>query len=267
MKKIFFIDYDNTIFSHRTLSIPKSAAEALLNLQCSGHKVFLASGRGLNTNLLPALPEGFSPDGLVGANGAVVEVEGEVLWKRPMDAEQKKRLMNFAQEKGYLILTYCDGLLYVSDRKRYLDSHFKDMEIPPMKADDEFNELHSKEVFSFFMQESLDILNETQRHFPDLKLLYMGEITGGADVIPAENGKLMGIRRVLSHYHADLKDAVAIGDSMNDLEMIQNVGLGIAMGNAMPEVQKAAVYTAKDIDDGGLADAVQYALAQEKLTS
>ena len=47
---------------------------------------------------------------------------------------------------------------------------------------------------------------------------------------------------------------------MNDLNMIRLAGLGIAMGNAMPEVQKAADYVAKDIDDNGLSDAIAFAL-------
>ncbi|MCI8558860.1 MAG: HAD hydrolase family protein [Lachnospiraceae bacterium] len=48
MKKYFFIDYGNTIFSHCTHTIPESTATALLSLQNAGHKVFLASGRGLS---------------------------------------------------------------------------------------------------------------------------------------------------------------------------------------------------------------------------
>ena len=35
--------------------------------------------------------------------------------------------------------------------------------------------------------------------------------------------------------------------------MIRAAGIGIAIGNAMPEVKKAADYVAKAIDDGGLA--------------
>ena len=263
MEKFFFIDYDNTIFSHQTSRIPKGAVEALVSIQQAGHKAVLASGRGLTTDSLPALPEGFTPDGVIGANGAIVQMEGETLWEHPMDQDLKSRLIDFVQEKGYLLFTSSEGQFYVSSLERYRKSHIQEVEIHLAKGDAAFKELCSKPVYSFFLNEPLDIIQETQRHFPELKLFYMGEMIGGADVIPAQNGKIRGIERVLAHYHADWSQAVAIGDSINDLEMIQAAGLGIAMGNAMPEVQKAADYVAKDIDNGGLADAVSYGLAHE----
>ena len=93
MRKFFFIDYDNTIFSHYSHSIPRGAAEALLKLQKAGHKVILSSGRGLSDELLPDLPENFKPDGLVGANGAIVVIDGQKIWENPMNEELKNRLM------------------------------------------------------------------------------------------------------------------------------------------------------------------------------
>ena len=69
----------------------------------------------------------------------------------------------------------------------------------------------------------------------------------------------MGASRILEYFHASWDDVIAIGDSMNDMELIRAAAFGIAMGNAMPEVQAAADYTAKDIDEGGLADALSRA--------
>lgn len=260
MRKYFFIDYDNTIFSHYTNRIPESASKALLSLQKAGHKVFLASGRGLSNELLPELPKDFTPDGLVGANGAIVQAGGQIIWDNPMDAGLKSRLIDYVMERGYFLVTSSEGDFYVSNMKRFENSRFRETEAQLPRGDEAFLELRTKPVYSFFLHESLEIIEKMQRDFPDLKLFYMGGELGGADVIPTENGKVKGIERVLSHYGASFSDAVAIGDSMNDLEMIKAVGVGIAIGNAMPEVKKAADYVAKAIDDGGLADAISYGL-------
>ena len=104
-----------------------------------------------------------------------------------------------------------------------------------------------------------EAIEDVQAHFPETKLLYMGDELGGADIIPKENGKVMGASRILEYFHASWDDVIAIGDSMNDMELIRAAAFGIAMGNAMPEVQAAADYTAKDIDEGGLADALSRA--------
>lgn len=51
-------------------------------------------------------------------------------------------------------------------------------------------------------------------------------------------------------------EAIAVGDSGNDIEMLRTAGLGIAMGNASPEALAAADLTVADCDSGGCAEAV-----------
>ena len=51
---------------------------------------------------------------------------------------------------------------------------------------------------------------------------------------------------------------MAIGDGHNDEEMIRFVGMGIAMGNAIPKIKKAAKYITDDIDNDGVAKALKH---------
>ena len=55
------------------------------------------------------------------------------------------------------------------------------------------------------------------------------------DVIPAAAGKGVGVQAVLDHYGFTADQAIAFGDGNNDLEMLQVVGTGVAMGNASQE--------------------------------
>ena len=56
-----------------------------------------------------------------------------------------------------------------------------------------------------------------------------------------------------------MKDAIGIGDSTNDLDMIRSCGLGIAMGNANEEVRRAADWVTAHIDEDGIWHAFEYA--------
>ena len=50
---------------------------------------------------------------------------------------------------------------------------------------------------------------------------------------------------------------MAIGDNLNDIGMIQNSGVGVAVANAYDAVKKVAKYTTtSSVDDGGFAEAV-----------
>ena len=49
----------------------------------------------------------------------------------------------------------------------------------------------------------------------------------------------------------------ALGDSLNDMEMIRHAGVGIAMGNAVDALKENADYVTKDIADDGFAHALR----------
>ena len=53
-----------------------------------------------------------------------------------------------------------------------------------------------------------------------------------------------------------LEATIAVGDNLNDLEMIQAAGLGVAMGNALPELQSQAGYVTSTNDEEGLAEVI-----------
>ena len=72
-------------------------------------------------------------------------------------------------------------------------------------------------------------------------------------------GKEKALRRVAESLQVDREHVVAIGDSMNDAELIEAAGFGVAMGNAMPNVQAMADYVTAHVDQDGLAQAIRKA--------
>ena len=72
------------------------------------------------------------------------------------------------------------------------------------------------------------------------------------DIIPANGGKGMGIEKVLAYYHLTKEQAIAFGDGTNDIEMLQAVGIGVAMGNATDNVKAAADDLCGNVADDGI---------------
>jgi hydroxymethylpyrimidine pyrophosphatase-like HAD family hydrolase len=56
---------------------------------------------------------------------------------------------------------------------------------------------------------------------------------------------------------------MAVGDSYNDVEMLRAVGLGVAMGNAPPDVQAQADWVTTGIEDEGLVVALEKYILSE----
>jgi hydroxymethylpyrimidine pyrophosphatase-like HAD family hydrolase len=67
---------------------------------------------------------------------------------------------------------------------------------------------------------------------------------------------MVGIEKMIERLGITKDEVAAFGDGGNDIEMIESVGWGIAMGNACDELKRVAKFTTDDIDNDGLAKAV-----------
>ncbi len=72
--------------------------------------------------------------------------------------------------------------------------------------------------------------------------------------------KLEGAQALAAYYGLDLREVMMVGDGENDLEVLRGVGHGVAMGNAPQIVKDAAQTVVGNVDDGGLAEAIELAL-------
>ena len=98
---------------------------------------------------------------------------------------------------------------------------------------------------------------DMEKHFPELKfLMFAGRM--GADVVEREASKAQGLLRLCQYYGLSAQDAVAFGDSMNDFEILQTAGLGIAMGNAMDELKQVADYVTAPVGEDGIWKACEH---------
>jgi Cof subfamily protein (haloacid dehalogenase superfamily) len=83
-----------------------------------------------------------------------------------------------------------------------------------------------------------------------------------ASVTKLGTSKAGAMRWLAAHYGVGLENLAMIGDGENDLEAIGVAGFGVAMGNAPKIVRDAANLIVGDVDDGGLAEALERCLEQ-----
>ena len=69
--------------------------------------------------------------------------------------------------------------------------------------------------------------------------------------------KASGIARVGQTLGVNPANMVAVGDSYNDLPMLEACGFSVAMGNAPPEVKDAAEFVAPSVAEDGLSVAIK----------
>ena len=78
-----------------------------------------------------------------------------------------------------------------------------------------------------------------------------------ADVNPKGLSKKVGIDIFCKHFGIDIENTMAFGDGGNDISMLQHVKVGVAMGNANPEVKAIADYVTDEVDENGIWNALK----------
>lgn len=77
------------------------------------------------------------------------------------------------------------------------------------------------------------------------------------DIMPNKTNKSEALSTLLKYLKLSSSETMAIGDNLNDIDMIQKSGIGVAVANSYDEVKKVATYTTKNnVENSGFAEAV-----------
>lgn len=80
------------------------------------------------------------------------------------------------------------------------------------------------------------------------------------DITKKSVNKWNAIQYLIQKLNIQPEEVMAIGDNANDIEMIRSAGLGVAMGNASPQVKEIADLVVRNNDENGVADAIEKAI-------
>ena len=265
-KKLIFLDIDGTLTAPGSNVPPQSALDAIRAAQAQGHKVFLCTGRNYDM-LRPLLAYGF--DGAVASGGGYVFMGDQVLFDCPMTEEQKERALRLFAEGGVLRTieardaSYCDPGMGEflqqcsggnSELLRWREALEKDLGIRPM-AEYDGRPIY-KVVFMCARAEQLaGAIRELEGEFYFLVQDLAGANCLNGELVNRKFDKGSGIRQVCRALDMPLSDTVGVGDSMNDLEMIETVGTSVCMANGAEALKKISDIVCPSVEEDGMAKA------------
>lgn len=270
--KYVFLDIDGTLYASSVNATPDSAVEAIRLARENGAKVFLCTGRALGECKRYLH---YDVDGFIFASGAMIYADGNRIYDCPIPSKDVQTIRTTIQtlEMGYSFEgacgAYCNPLGYECALSYFAgnDTHREKL-IENAMANCFFEEKHwheeDEKIYKVCVYNRHSVgFDELIKQIPSRYLCTPTvEDPHGwdvAEITTAHITKATGISKILDYYGGDMKDTIAVGDSPNDLPMIQACNLGIAMGNAFETVKQAADYVTTDILDHGIYNAFVYA--------
>lgn len=257
-KKAVFFDIDGTLYLAGKPPIP-SAAEAIRKIRENGHLAFVCTGR--SKALIPKTPildMGF--DGIVGACGAYGECGGKELFRESLGKEQLEELIQtFRRYKIMYILEGTEYIYYDEETAegmeedwylRYVMETMGDRFVSVQKAE---NIDACKASINAKDSDPAELYESLGAHFEIMKHVF-----GVAEFVPKGYTKAKGIELVCKELGIHRKDTIAVGDSINDVDMLQYAGIGICMGNGSEPAKACADYITSDLFDDGIYRAMDH---------
>lgn len=269
MIKAVFFDIDGTLVSFNTHLVPDSARSAIEQLRSQGVKVFIASGRHVNS--IDKLP-GIRFDGFVLINGTLamtcpeggataVEMSSstllgrEVIYRHPVPQSDIHSWLEFLREEPHsTIFVYEEGLMF-----NFLDDDMQqimDLLDFPMPEQGDLQQLRDKTIYQLITTFSGEEEARIMQHLPHCKTTRWHPLF--TDIINSEASKGLGIQAVLDYYGWKKEEVIAFGDGGNDLEMLEMAGTAVVMGNASDEVKKYADFITDSVDNDGVANGLRH---------
>lgn len=273
--RVIFLDVDGTILDgHERMAA--STPEAIRRARAAGHLVYLATGRS-RAEILPHVAEiGF--DGAITAGGGFAEIGDRLIASHTMSARDLDEVTEAFHAEGLDYYLQAADRVYASPGM--LEHYFRLMRegavpsddtaegvpellVPEASADATIADAYapladaprSGIAKALFLGDDLGTYDRVNERLGARFTVITGTIAhmGGAsgEVSPLGVDKGRAAFDVLAALGVPGERAVAMGDSVNDLQILERCGLGIAMGNASVAAKAAAdEVTTSVLDDG-----------------
>ena len=258
MSKLLFFDIDGTLIDCNLgiYSISDNVKEALDKLKENGHDVFLATGRCKCFIVDEVMNYPFS--GYVTCNGGYVEYLNQPIYKAIVPSEAIIATMELCDKYGFNYYFEGNDNIYVRDSND--KKHLEFCKKWGMKLETIIDQFNPDEIETYIgmivvndavdipvMVDALDPYFDIQRHQNDCSF----------DLTLRGVSKAVGICELVKRLNKDISNTIAFGDGHNDIEMLETVGLGVAMGNAVIEAKAAADYETDRIENDGIVKALK----------
>ncbi len=262
MKKLIFFDIDGTIITDGPGEhiIPGSFPETLSALQKNGHLCFINTGRAFSEvdDVIRRLPF----DGYICGCGTYIEYKGKTLYSYTIPFETGNEILRSLNDCHLSWLlegtrhVYYSSLPYQTRIQEFKDEHSQMIPeafriiTPEQERDIEFDKfcicLDKNHQFDKFYEQYKGILT-----FIDRK-------GGFYEIVPKGHSKASGIAFLENYFGVPREDTISIGDSANDLPMLEYTGFSIAMGNSSSEVFDIADYVTDSVMEDGIYHAMKH---------
>lgn len=254
---LIFFDIDGTLISEPMGGISESTHKAIQKARENGNICMINTGRSLKL-VGPEVTGETEFDGLAMGCGTMITYRGEVLLHKTFSKEEAVRIICGLRKRGIDAClegsedNYCE-----SDDKIFTETFRKFIHLYDSLGYGSFEEApgHFDKFYAYV--DRVEKMDAFRREFGGM-LDFVDRKGGYFEIMPKGYSKASAMRFVSEKLGIPMSQTVAIGDSSNDIPMLECAGIGIAMGNATEDVKEFAEFVTTKVDEDGIWNALKW---------
>lgn len=217
--------------------------------------------------------------GIFGNGTQIINLKtGEELYKNLLSLDDFNKCYNFSKKNNFHIHVYSDSeiitqdLLYMDLRNYILNekTNSENISFRVVKDISQYINTHNTPIFKLVISSPYDLSDFKKEIIKNLDLnitlikkkgQYIDKVINKEyeylDITPKNIGKAYALNYLSNFLNVEHSDIMAIGDNVNDIDMIKMSGIGVTLSDSYDEVKKIAKYTTSNSSiDSGFAEAV-----------
>lgn len=256
--KMIVTDLDGTLLNVKK-ECSSIAKEYLQKLKKEGKIVVIATGRVLSSAKKITGGATFANYIISNTGSIIYDVENEKeIFRANISKKDVNKICSLYDSKMEYI-DICDSHTY----NRYTNSKEIKKTLCVEKIEDKEDFLSTCEnivhiIIATKNNENIEeIINKLKTEIPYLDIKTMQDSFSNKkyiEVYKPNLSKYKGIQRIAEIEGVENKNIIAFGDSLNDIDMIENCGIGVAMGNSLDKIKEIANYTTISHNEDGVVD-------------
>ncbi len=178
----------------------------------------------------------------------------------PLSKGITQNTLSLARDEGWHTVLYADGHVYLRE-KLYAPSFYERLLGADITVGRPWMEILAEhvpdKVLFIAAPEAIPEMAQTLKRYFEGEAEIVQSHAKFIEVVPLGATKGMALAWLASHLEIPQSEVMAVGDQENDLSMVAWAGVGVAMGNATPQVQTAADWVAPPLSADGAAIAIE----------
>ncbi|MED4016861.1 Cof-type HAD-IIB family hydrolase [Sutcliffiella cohnii] len=257
-KHLIAVDLDGTLLSDDKKVSQRNKA-ALQEAMKQGHEVVIATGRPFRASYMYYQEVGMTTP-IVNFNGAFVHHPQNDNWgtfHEPLSLDVVKEVIQVSEKYQIhnILAEVMDDVYFHFHDEKLLDIF--GFGNPRMETGD-LKQILKKDPTSVLIHASEDEVEKIRKYLSEVHAEVIDHRRWAApwhviEIVRSGINKAVGLKKVADYYNIPTSNIIAFGDEDNDFEMIEFAGVGVAMGNAIPQLKERANVITKTNEENGIA--------------